>query len=142
MPAPKFTKKGRDGDFSWMIRQSEYNDVLFIFNDNEQAFLSESCKRGYGNAVIRPYQCVTPPRAAGIPTGILSEKGKGEGYKKLTPAVKEIIDLAIERIQEKIENNRYKRVMYSGTDEMMGSEIFKIGKDVKKYIVKELKKLK
>jgi hypothetical protein len=31
-----FTGPGKDGDFSWMIEQSQYRDVLFIFNDNEQ----------------------------------------------------------------------------------------------------------
>jgi len=142
IPAPKYVEKGQDGDFAWMIKQPEYNDVLFIFNDDEEAFLSESCKKGRGNANIRQYQCITPPRARGVPVGILPKKGKGKGYKELSPHVQEIIDLSIEKIQETLDAGKYKRVMYSGSDTKITSRIFNVGKNVKKYIVKELKKLK
>ena len=60
-----------------MIEQPEYADALFVFNDNEGEFRAHQghapgarrCHAGGGNAVIRPYQCEDPPRAAGIPTG-------------------------------------------------------------------------
>jgi hypothetical protein len=72
-----FNGTGKDGDFGWMILQDQYRDVLFIFNDNVKQFTAhqndsldpEGCSPGGGNAIIRPYQCLTPPRAAGIPTG-------------------------------------------------------------------------
>ena len=139
--ASEFKKKGEKGDFKWMIKQPEYKDALFIFNDHEQAFLSESCEKGQGNAVIRPYQCKDPPKAVGIPMGIYTTK-KGKGYKKLTPYVKEIIDLSFEKIQDLIDTGRYKRLIYSGTKDSIGTEIFKVGKDVKKYIIKRLYGLK
>ena len=59
---------GKAGDFGWMIQQPEYDDALFIFNDNEEQFLAfrknpksgAGCARGGGNAIIRPYQCAEP----------------------------------------------------------------------------------
>lgn len=66
-----FAGAGKIGDFAWMIRQPEYADVLFVFNDNEEQFRayrkdpqgSYGCSPGGGNAIIRPYQCQSPPRA-------------------------------------------------------------------------------
>ena len=47
--------KGRnvEGDFYWMIKQNEFDDILFIFNDNEE-YHNTNIKGG-GNAVIRKY---------------------------------------------------------------------------------------
>src|SRR5690349_16006750 len=95
----QFSRPGTDGDFGWMIEQPEYDDALFVFNDNEPQFLaflqsqdpgSSGCRPGGGNAVIRPYRCKHPRRAAGVPTGA------GEGYAQLTPEVKRVIDDAFE----------------------------------------------
>ena len=75
-----FTENGKDGDFASMITKDEYKTTLFVFNDNEEAyddFQSQlaagvfdsgkpGCTAGKGNAVIRPEQCKTPQRAAGI----------------------------------------------------------------------------
>jgi hypothetical protein len=95
-----FSGRGQDGDFSWMIEQDRYKDALFIFNDNEGQYKEHrdnpgdltgpGCQPGGGNAVIRPYQCSTPPRAAGIPTG--------PNYDHVTPDVKHTIDDAIAAI--------------------------------------------
>lgn len=99
-----FHRPGEDGDFGWMIEQSEYDDALFIFNDNQEQFLdylksaapgSTGCTAGMNNAVIRPYQCLNPPRAAGVPTG-----SNGEGYSGLTPEVKRVIGAAFGVIRE------------------------------------------
>ena len=98
----KFVKNDTEGDFNWMIKQKEYSDVLFIFNDNEDAFLSESCKKGAGNAVIRPYKCKDPPRSAGIPTGIYKKGVETRGYEKLTTNVKEVIDQSFKIIKKLI----------------------------------------
>ena len=134
----KFVSKNKKGDFEWMINQKEYKDVLFIFNDNEEDFLSESCIKGAGNAVIRPYKCKDPPRAAGIPTGFYKKGSINKGYDELTDEVKEIIDVSFEKIEELLSTGNYKRVIYSGTKNDLGTSIFKVGDDVRKYIIKRL----
>ena len=92
-----FSQPGVEGDFGWMIGQPRWQQTLFIFNDNEhqsQAFLAQvaggsiepasgACQAGGGNAVIRPYQCQTPPRAAGVPTGNRSLKARNRSMSFL-----------------------------------------------------------
>ena len=68
-----------------MIQQPEHARTLFVFNDNEEQFRAflrnepSGCTGGGGNAVIRPWRCSEPPRAAGVPTG-----AGGAGYPALT----------------------------------------------------------
>lgn len=140
-----FCGAGKDGDFSWMIRQDQYRDALFIFNDNEgqykahrdrpQDLAGEGCAAGGGNAIIRPYQCQTPPRAAGIPTG--------PGYDGLTPATKQIIDEAIATIKSIAVKEGYERIIYSAANANgdLGTAIFHVADEVKKYIVGQLRGL-
>jgi hypothetical protein len=111
-----FSRRGQDGDFSWMIEQDQYKDALFIFNDNEGQYKThrdnpadpEGCAPGGGNAVIRPYQCRTPPRSAGIPTG--------PNYDSLTPEIKEIIDDAIAAVKYIAAREGYLRIFYSAAN--------------------------
>jgi hypothetical protein len=136
-----FNGQGRDGDFSWMIEQLQYREVLFIFNDNEVQFkihrqnpnATEGCSAGGGNAIIRPYQCLNPPRAAGIPTG--------PDYITLTPDAKNNIDDAINMIKSIVARQHYKRIMYNSSepDGRLGTRIFVVGDDVKDYIVRQLR---
>src|SRR5262245_44907014 len=138
-----FSGRGKDGDFSWMIVQDQYRDVLFIFNDNEDQFKAhrdnprapEGCSTGGGNAVIRPYQCLTPPRAAGVPTG--------PNYESLTPGVKKIIDEAIRRIRNFAVQGNYRRIMYNASNDNgdLGTGIFSPGDDVKQYIMRQLRSI-
>ncbi len=140
-----FVGGGRDGDFNLMITQGQYQDALFIFNDNEQQYQEHrdkpgdptgtGCVSGGGNAVIRPYQCQSPPRAAGIPTG--------PNYNTLTPAVKQIIDEAIATIKSIAVKEGYNRIIYSAKsiNGDLGTAIFHVGDDVKNYIVDRLKSL-
>jgi hypothetical protein len=143
----QFRHRGADGDFGWMIEQPEYDDALFIFNDNQEQFLDYltnptpdgfGCEAGGGNAVIRPYRCVNPPRAAGLPTG-----SNGEGYAELTPAAKHVIAAAFGVVRETLASGRYRRIFYSAanTEGDLGTGIFEVGDDVKKYIVDELRQL-
>lgn len=132
-----YKKKGVMGDFTWMVKQPEYNDVLFIFNDDIEHFNSRSCKAEKGSAAMRPYRCTNPPRAEGIPTGIRGG-GKGYGYSTLTVEVKKDIDRSFDIIRTLLRTGKYKRVMYSGTKKDIGSGIFKIGKDVREYIIGQL----
>jgi hypothetical protein len=142
----QFTGSGVKGDFGWMIEQPEWkDDTLFIFNDNEQQFREfvdkrqGGCDAGQNNAVIRPYQCppYDPPRAAGIPTG------DGGGYPALTDHVKAVIDEAIGIIKNRLATGHYKRVVYSAANAQgdLGVGIYNPAKEVKQYIVSELRKL-
>jgi hypothetical protein len=143
----QFSKVGALGDFGWMIEQSEYQDALFIFNDNEQQFLAylgdstpgtSGCVAGGGNAGIRPYRCQDPPRAQGVPTG-----SSGKGYAELTPPVRRVIAASIGIIRETLASGRYQRVFYSAAspDGELGSGIFVVADEVKRYIVEELRAL-
>lgn len=138
-----FRGAGRDGDFAWMIERPEYADALFVFNDNEEqlrAFLKDpgrgsGCSPGGGNAVIRPWRCEDPPRAAGVPTGSLTRGG----YPSLTPEARAAIDDALSVIDELLSTGRYARVFYSASDDgRLGTGIFTVGDDVRAYIVAEL----
>jgi hypothetical protein len=136
-----FSGRGKDGDFSWMIVQEKYRDVLFVFNDNEYQYKAhrdnpqakEGCSAGGGNAVIRPFQCLIPPRAAGVPTG--------PDYQSLTPEVKKIIDEAVNTIKNVAIREHYRRIMYSAENSNgdLGTGIFNVGEDVKNYIVGRLR---
>ena len=139
-----FAGAGKAGDFAWMIRQSEYADALFVFNDNEEQFLAHrddpdgafGCAAGGGNAIIRPYQCKNPPHAIGIPTG-----SNGRGYTALTPKVRQTIDDAIGWIRQLIATERYQRLFYSACNAAgdLGTGIFAVHPDVKSYITERLK---
>ncbi|BFM40763.1 hypothetical protein [Synechocystis sp. LKSZ1] len=141
-----YTGPHQIGDFSWMIEQPEYQDALFIFNDNEEQFLAHQqdpdsslgCARGGGNAVIRPYQCQAPPRATGIPTG-----SQGQGYSCLTTSHQQVIDQALEVIRSLVATGRYQRVIYSAdpSGQTLGTGIFQVAEEVKAYIVAQLQQL-
>lgn len=136
---------GKGGDFSWMIVQPSYAKALFIFNDNEQQFLdhqqdptsASGCAAGGGNAVIRPYQCQQPPKAAGIPTG-----SHGQGYPSLTPQVKTVIDQAVAAIRQVLDDGDYDTLVYSSDGQGgLGTNIFRVGQDVQSYIIGEINRL-
>lgn len=139
-----FTRPGGPGDFAWMIERPEYADSLFVFNDNETSWRGHraggygNCHKGGGNAVIRPYQCVTPPRAVGIPTG-----DKGAGYTSLTASVLDVLGTAVEVVRGLLATGRYKRLIYSAADESgdLGTGIFEVHPDVRRYIVDQLRSI-
>ena len=143
--ASMFAGRGGPGDFAWMIEQPEYADALFIFNDNESEFRAHQghpagarrCHAGRGNAVVRPYQCEDPPRAAGIPTG------DAGGYSRLTDGARAAIDDALAAIRALVASGRYQRVIYSAADDSgaLGTGIFVVADDVKRYIVDGLRAL-
>ncbi len=143
-----FSGVKKEGDFNWMAQQIQYADALFVFNDNAEQFLHHraaptdtsgpGCTPGGGNAIIRPLQCQTPPRAAGIPTG-----SHGRGFDTLDTTAKELIDQAIASIEQVVRQYGYKRIFYSAQDAsgILGTGIFRVGHDVKQYITDRLKGL-
>ena len=81
----------------------------------------------------------TIPRGpSGIPTG----QG-GQGYPRLTPDAREAIDDALQLIADLLATGAYRRVVYSAAnaDGDLGTGIFEVGDDVKRYIVDGLRKL-
>lgn len=138
----QFSGGGKEGDFGWMITQPKYANTFFIFNDNETEFKihqsnpkdSSGCQVGGGNAVIRPYQCHTPPKAGGIPTG--------PNFTGLTSDVQTMIDSAMTTIKAGIKAGGYDSVVYSSDGHGgLGTSIFSVPDDVKNYIVSQINAL-
>jgi hypothetical protein len=132
-----FIGRNMIGDFAWMIKLPEFDDCLFVFNDDVEHVTSY--EKGWGNAVIRPYSRNNPdtitPRAAGIPTG----SRRAGGFQSLNPEVKSIIDTAVADIGNLIREHKYTRLVYSANpDGTLGTGLFKVGKDVKSYILGSL----
>ena len=128
------------GDFSWMIDRPEYARSLFIFNDNETQFKAFHANQptglyaGGGNAVVRPFQEGSHPRAAGIPTG------DGAGYQHLSAHVKGVIDQALDYIKNLLKSGRYNEIVFctDSTGQTIGSGIYDIDHAVKNYIFQGL----
>lgn len=136
-----FTKVNKQGDYNWMIQQPKYGNTLFLYNENAIEFLTNSKRVGAGNAIIRPYRYKSPyPQAACLITGHSTRHG---GYKNLSDYdAKKNIDLAIRDIEMLIENHEYDRIIYSSDgQDNLGTGIFIVSDDVKKYIMTELKKI-
>lgn len=141
-----FEERGTYGDFGWMLTDPHYDDALFVFNDNESQFRAfrqdpssaSGCSAGGGNAAIRPWRCQDPPRAAGIPTG------DGGGYRQLDDRVKATVDEATGLIRDLLATGRYRRVYYSASPDdsaLLGTGIFDVGEDVRRYVVESLRAL-
>lgn len=132
-----YTKKGQEGDFEWHIKSGQYEDALFLFNDDEKR--NKWKKAGMGNAVIRKYNkyAVERPRSCGIVTG------KEKGYDHLSPEAKVAIDRCFEEAKEIINKFHYKKVYYSAQtpNGLLGTSIFHVGEDVIAYITEKIKQL-
>ena len=126
---------GKFGDFKWMIDQKEYENSLFIFNDNEQDH--DTPNKGGGNATIRPYNKhgyltlgLPQPRSAGISTGTL-----GKGYESLSEGVKSHIDKCVDEIKDLLKHCQYNSIFFSvDKNQGLGTGIFVVNEEVKKYI--------
>ena len=135
-----FIGKNKVGDFNWMINQPEYDNALFIFNDNEE--FHYMCIKGIGNAIIRQYNCynknISIPRSAGIPTGTM----KNGGYTELSPDIKKIIKSAIREIKQLIDTYNYQTIYFSSDKNgKLGTSIFTVHPDVIDYITSKIKLL-
>jgi hypothetical protein len=132
------------GDFEWMVKRPEFNDVLFIFNDDLFSHDRDHC--GAGNAVMRPYnrygRYKKHPRSAGISTGAhrgwkvtKMESNWGKAKANIDSEVNEIIDL--------LKTGKYGRVIYScgKKDHKIGAEIYKPSQDIINYITEKIHSL-
>ncbi len=132
----KYSRGGIFGDFKWMCTRDEYENSLFLFNDNEEYHYT--CRSGAGNAIMRRYNKYSDldiPISAGIPTGTLARGG----YAKLTTHSKTCIDDAFKEIDELLSKYKYSRIYYSAeTDGQLGTSIFRVDPDVIKYITAKI----
>ena len=115
-----------------MISNPEYDNSLFIFNDNEEHHNSR--RQGAGNAIIRKfnkYSDLDVPRSAGIPTGTMAEGG----YNTFNQEIKNKIDGYFEEVYELINKYNYNTLYYSAeTNGLVGTSIFKVNHKVLEYI--------
>jgi len=121
-----------DTDFSTMY--DKYPHALFVFCGNaEQDGMSVTGygSPGGGSACIRGRL-----RALGIPTGQCRV-----GFRALTPAVKAIIDNAIDNIAAALDQGGYTTVFFPMDPRTLslGHGIFEVGRDVSDYIFRRLK---
>ena len=67
----------------------------------------------------------------------------GRATRALTPDAREAIDDALQLIADLLATGAYRRVVYSAAnaDGDLGTGIFEVGDDVKRYIVDGLRKL-
>lgn len=123
-------------DFETLIGDRKFANTLFIFNDNYTEHWTS--KRGRGNAKIRQYNHVSGlqiPRSFGIPTGY-----HREGYHSLDQS-KDQIDQCFEELNILLRSGNYNAICYSidSYDNVtIGSGIFKINHNVKKYITERI----
>jgi len=136
-----FTNVKSYGDYFHMIQSGQYNDSLFIYNDNEESYYNDSYRKGAGNACIRVFNKFNPefnknPMSIGIPTGTLRDGG----YDDLNENNKNIIDHCINQIINLITKHNKKRLFYSAKNMtgILGSGIFEIDDNVLKYITHKI----
>jgi hypothetical protein len=141
----RFEGAGREGDFSWMILQPQYDRTLFVFNDNEEQFYAHfngtehCCSAGGGNAAIRPWQCGDEPRATGVPTGCYQPGPHQLGYSALDSHVRRAIADALAQIVRLLRTGRFDTLAFSWDDRThLGGRIFDTAQDVRDHIVAEL----
>jgi len=131
-----FKGKNKEGDFNWMIKQKEYSNVLFLFNDNYENF--NNCFPGAGNAIMRQYNkhsLLQITKSAGIPTGSINYGGFGF----LSIFAKEWIDIAFHDIHDLLSTHEYDSVIFSADKNgKIGNSIFTFSEDVRDYITEQI----
>jgi hypothetical protein len=153
-----FTGPNQLGDYNYMIKQPEYKNTLFIFNDNKEQHYTWD--KGSGNAEIRPYNYYgfhkygkskgwTKPLSAGIPTG--DGKSGDKGYQQLDKDTLDDINTAVNDIGSVLENFKYyDQIIYRGTnkqnpkfksdsEDLLGIGIYDVSKKVREYITQKIK---
>lgn len=136
-----FRDAGVSGDYLWMIDQPEFARALFVFNDNEEQFDAfvagkpSGFTEGGGNAAIRPLRKLSPPRAAGVPTG-----KHDRGYSALDTPTKSKIDEALAVIDTLLKTGDYDQVIIPASKDgnTLGTGIFQVAPEVCDYIFSQL----
>ena len=146
----EFRGHGQYGDFNHMIRLKEYENTIFLFNDNflqwAQALQFPQIQQGSGggNAAIRPYE--VEGKSMGIPTGPFPSLKDIYEIRGQTFTVAQIIEMAFDRIlRHCLKNDHIKTIFYSAApgSDVIGLGIFSgvVGQDVIKRITETLRNL-
>ncbi len=134
-----FSGSNKFGDFNWMIQQEEFDNSLFIFNDNEEHHNTNI--KGGGNAVIRcfnKYSNLDKPRSAGVITGTLQDGG----YSYFTIDIMQKITECFDEIKYLINKYNYNTIYYSSDLEgRIGTSIFNVDTKVIDFITFNLHSL-
>lgn len=140
-----FNGSGREGDFSWMIRQPSHERTLFLFNDNEEEFYDHfrggdhRCRAGGGNAAIRPFQCDPDPKALGIPTGSYTQGPHYKGYSSLDDHVRRVLMDAFGQLDSLLATGRFDALAFSWSEETkLGGKLFNTAQPVRDHIVEHI----
>ena len=134
-----YNKDDPNTDFKKMIVQPEYENTLFIFNDNVRDHVTN--ESGGGNAYIRKYNKYRTddkkPQSAGISTG---PGTTGLGFPSLDLTTKNVIDGEIQEIKNLIKRYKYNTVIWSQNKHTgkLGVAIFNPHQDVIDYITTQI----
>ena len=124
------------GDYNDLVDNSDPSKVCLLFcgNRTQDSGPIGTGRPGGGSASIRGR-----PNAFGIATG-----DKGSGYEHLTSELKEYLRVRIHiDLNKAIEENGFEVIIipYDFVTETIPSSIYRVGPDVKEFILEEVKKL-
>jgi hypothetical protein len=133
-----FSEKGAVGDFDWMIRSGQYEDAIFLFEEDE--IRQNGFHSGKGNAVIRKYNSIAlnRPRSVGIVVG--NHQG---AYTELTAEVRDKIDACFHNVRYYCQIHGYTTVYYlvKTSDGPFDVSTDQLNPDVLAYITQSIRNL-
>ena len=109
-----YKNKNEYGDFDWMIKSGQYENVLFLFDDNLEYYKTSIPERGilelrkYNEYGLYPNVCSA---------GIIMGKSFNHNFDKLDEVNKRNIDISINNIKKLILQNNYKELYFSSDEE-------------------------
>lgn len=124
-------------NFERMIKLPENINALFLFNDSYE--LHNTCKKGNGNSIVRPYnrynKLIKKPQSAGIP---VTKNGKGYTINNKHEAI-ESIDNAFDEIKVLLNEYKYDKIYYSvDKNGNYNTGMYYVDKYIKEYISKQI----
>ena len=131
-----YKNKDEYGDFYWMINTGDYNNVLFIFDDNYEDYDTNIIRND--SSIIRQYNKFGKYKnihSAGVIMGDLYNNGFGI----LDIANKELIDKSIENIRDLIIEYKYTEI-YFQSDEygFIKSNLYYLDNGITNYVSTQL----
>jgi len=131
-----YKNKNEYGDFSWMINTGDYNNVLFIFDDNSEDYETDIIRND--SSIIRQYNKFGKYENVHS-AGILMGDFYKNGFTTLNIKNKEIIDISIESIRDLIIEYKYTE-LYFHSDEygFIKSDSYYLDNNIINYISNQL----
>ena len=133
-----YKKPNEYGDFNYMINSGDYDNVLFLFDDDQEMYNTSIC--GKGITKIRKYNEFSNNRnisSAGI---IISSNNIG--FNILDDKNKNIINICFDKIINFIIEYKYKKLYYSCNENgLIKLNIQYVDSEVIKYITNKIESL-